>query len=72
MIKMVHVGVKEFKDAYNQAVKDDKKQFTFKGMEFLTGYAKYLIEYITTVRKLKDNNSFEISPSETREGGKAQ
>lgn len=31
---------------YKKAVKEEKDQFTFKGMDILTSYAKYLIEYM--------------------------
>lgn len=34
-----------FKEAYNKAVEEDKHDFFFNGHQFLTSYAKYLIEY---------------------------
>jgi len=35
-----------FKKAYEQAVKDGAKVFTFERQDVLTDYAKYLIEYL--------------------------
>ena len=37
---------KEFKDLYNNNVKDNKERFMFEGKTFLTLYAKYVIEYL--------------------------
>ncbi len=34
------------KRSYTLAVEENKEQFTFKGNELLTSYAKYLIEYL--------------------------
>lgn len=31
--------------AYNKAVKEGKDQFKFKDADFVTGYAKYFLEY---------------------------
>jgi len=36
----------EFEAAYNEAVKNNEKQFTFDGNEVLVTYAKYLIQYL--------------------------
>lgn len=36
----------KFKQAYNEAVKEDKKTFFFNNDEYLTKYAYYLIEYL--------------------------
>lgn len=41
----------EFKIAYKKAYSDDKKSFVFKGQELLTAYAKYLIEYLETLKR---------------------
>lgn len=38
--------LKDFKKLYNTTVKENKKQFIFEGNLYLTGYAKYLIEYL--------------------------
>lgn len=43
----------EFQVEYNKAVKNKEQVFMFKEKEFLTGYAKYLIEYLKS--KTKDN-----------------
>jgi hypothetical protein len=34
--------------AYNEAVTEKRSQFTFEGNEYVTGYAKYLLEYLDT------------------------
>jgi len=34
------------KNAYANAVTDEQEQFEFEGLEFVTGYAKYLIMYL--------------------------
>jgi hypothetical protein len=34
------------KKRYDEAVRDHEYKFTFEGDEFLTDYAKYLIEYL--------------------------
>ena len=34
------------KKHYQQALEEGKEQFTFKGHEFLTSYAKYFTEYL--------------------------
>jgi hypothetical protein len=31
---------------YDQAVEDNKDSFVFDGNEFVTGYAKYLLQYL--------------------------
>lgn len=35
-----------FKRAYNVAVKSGWDKFTFEGHDYLTSYAKYLVEYM--------------------------
>jgi hypothetical protein len=42
---------KEFKKLYNKAVKEEKTQFTFKDQPVLVAYAKYVIEYLNTLKK---------------------
>lgn len=39
------------KKAYEQAKKDNKEQFTYKGNEILVSYAKYLVEYMESLRR---------------------
>lgn len=36
----------DFKMCYDNAVKESKEQFQFNGIDVLTSYAKYVIEYI--------------------------
>jgi len=38
--------LQKLKVAYNEAEKGKKLSFTFAGAEFVTGYAKYLIEHL--------------------------
>jgi hypothetical protein len=38
----------QFKKLYKQAIRDEKEIIIFRGDEYLTTYAKYLIEYLTT------------------------
>lgn len=42
--KKEFVGLKK---AYELAVKQEAKSFTYDGNEYVTGYAKYLLEYLT-------------------------
>jgi hypothetical protein len=44
---------KKLKSAYNKAVKENKDSFVFEGDEWLTSYAKYVIEYLTPKFKNK-------------------
>lgn len=37
-----------FKIAYGKAVEEKRESFFFDGNEYLTSYAKYLIEYLKT------------------------
>lgn len=38
----------DFKLEYMKAVRQKKEQFTFRGQEFLTSFAKYLLEYLSS------------------------
>ena len=38
--------LKRFKKEYQKAVSNKSDLFTFDGNEFVTGYAKYLLEYL--------------------------
>ena len=40
--------LERFKAEYDRAVENNISQFVFEGNNFVTGYAKYLIEYLTT------------------------
>lgn len=42
---------KAFKIAYGFALNTKKKSFVFENQEFLTGFAKYVIEYFDTIPK---------------------
>lgn len=35
-----------FRKLYRQAVANKEKEFVFKGQEFLTDYAKYVLQYL--------------------------
>jgi len=37
--------LKDLKERYNTALANNEEEFTIDGYEFLTSYAKYLIEY---------------------------
>lgn len=37
---------KRLKKRYQQAVENGEKDFTFEGNEFVTNFAKYLLEYL--------------------------
>ena len=41
-----HPTYQRFKNTYNTAVKDNVEMFVFDGHEFLTAYAKYVMEYL--------------------------
>lgn len=43
--------MKRLEKAYEKAVSDGDKSFIFEGDEFVTGYAKYVIEYLHMVFK---------------------
>lgn len=40
------VKIKQLVQRYNDAVKNNEKQFVFDGHDLLTAYAKYLVEYL--------------------------
>ncbi len=39
---------KALKREYSKAVKDKKESFIFEGNEYVTSYAKYLLEFLKT------------------------
>jgi hypothetical protein len=41
--------LKQLKDAYEQAVKDEKESFEFHGEEVITDFAKYMIQFLENV-----------------------
>lgn len=46
MINFDRNKLKDLKRHYNKAVKANKESFIFNGDEYLTSYAKYVIEYL--------------------------
>jgi hypothetical protein len=40
------VSYEQFKVEYNSAVENKREMFVFKGNDFLTAYAEYMIEYL--------------------------
>lgn len=51
----VKVKLKELKASYQKAVKNNDECFKLKDLEFLTSYAKYLLEYLEN-KKVKDED----------------
>ncbi len=45
-IRWTSTKLKQFREAYEEAVKADVPEFTFEGHVFLLGYGGYLIEYL--------------------------
>lgn len=45
-IEFTRPKMKRFQKAYDLAVKEGKETFTFDGHEWLTQYAKYVLEYL--------------------------
>jgi len=51
---MASVGLQDLptlKKAYNKAVEDKANTFMFKDTELLVAYAKYLLQYLESVKK---------------------
>lgn len=48
MINFDRQKLRELKTLYNKAVKENKESFMYNGDEYLTSYAKYVIEYLET------------------------
>lgn len=48
-ITFTKVKADKLRKAYAKAVKEGRAQFKFEGHELLVSYAKYLIEYLTSV-----------------------
>ncbi len=42
---------KEFEQEYKKAVEEKREQFTYKGYDILTAFAKYQVEYLHTIFK---------------------
>lgn len=49
----LNISVPELRRAYNRAVKQGKEQFTYKDHDFVTSYAKYLLEYLSYAKAKK-------------------
>lgn len=45
-IQFTKESFNKFKKIYNKSVKNNQLEFTFENKQFLTMYAKYLIEYV--------------------------
>jgi hypothetical protein len=41
--------IERLTSAYEQAVKESKKEFTFEGQDYVTDYAKHLLEYLRKI-----------------------
>lgn len=50
LISFTPQNLKLFKREYQRAIASGETSFTFKGREVLVAYAKYMIEYLETVR----------------------
>lgn len=57
--------LKELKKEYDKAVKENKETFEIEDVLILTGYAKYLIEYIEKTMKLNDEDEIELKNKQT-------
>ena len=55
--------LKELRKAYARACKDHRDQFTHDGSEFVTGYAKYLIQYLENEHTPEDK-PIEFTPTQ--------
>lgn len=56
MIAFAIQDLTEFKKAYNTAIENNQTQFSFKNHEYVTSYAKYVIEYLEDQFKIKGQN----------------
>ena len=56
--------LKDLKDAYKKAKESESEVFILQGREILTSYAKYLIEYLSEVKKLADNQNITFVKSD--------
>jgi len=55
------IQLKELKQVYKINLKKNKESFKFKGLEFLTSYVKYLLDYFESL-KIEDEIYIEIKP----------
>jgi len=59
--------VRELKRAYEQAVKENRDGFVLKGCQFHTGYAKYLLEYLIGMKKVRLNQRMVFTQQEPQD-----
>ena len=55
MVNFNREKLRQFKKIYLAAVEDKKEIFIFDGEEYVTGYAKYVIEYLENKFKKQQN-----------------
>ena len=53
MAELTKDNLKNFIEAYDKAIEEDLKYFTFEGEQVLVTYAKYLLQYINENLKTK-------------------
>jgi hypothetical protein len=49
-LQVTKADLKDLKELYKKAVKDNKDYFIYKQNEIITSYAKYLIEYLESIK----------------------
>ena len=57
-MKFTKKSYESLQEAYNNAKENKEKSFIWEGHEFITQYAMYLLEYLTT--EFIDNNQVSI------------
>jgi len=50
-MEVLKKDVKKLRGLYEKAVENKVEMFIFKGQEIITGYAKYMLEYIDMLPK---------------------
>lgn len=48
-VNFTKAKLERLKKAYNQAAQSSQLEFKFEGLDYVTAYAKYLIEYLDQV-----------------------
>jgi hypothetical protein len=46
MGKVTHENYPQFREKYEEAVREEVDTFEFEGQQVLTSYAKYVVEYV--------------------------
>jgi hypothetical protein len=59
--------VKDLRKAYEKAVREGKDTFSIDGYDFVTGYAKYLLEYLK-MRGIPDDKVLKTFITQDRNG----